>query len=495
MIQQHDPESLGIHPREILAILYRRRSWLILPIIAGVLASAVAMYLQQPTYRSSATLLIETQEISTSLVASPLTNFANERIAKIRQQIVSRDSLTALITRNDLFKKERVHTAFEKVLGLMRNAIGVELVGANQGNSGGGSTIAFTLSFTYQDAATARSITDQLTKRFLIEDKRFRTEQATGAAAFLGRRAEELRRQLSALEEKRRAVEARYAGALPSHVALSAQSGAALRAEVSRIDAETQGLVQQNSLLAARAREYAQAPSPELEALRRAEERYNLLAATYSDNYPDVLAARAAVERQRATLKRKPESGPSASVIETEITSGHSRIEMLANRRSELVAAVAAIEHRTAQAPQASYELNMIEREYDNIKRQYESLREKQLDAQVAANLQSEDKGERFSVVDEPSMPHESIGKKPLALLMTGLLAGAAAGVMIIFGFEILTGTIHGEATLTRILKNPPMAIVPVLKPAGFLPWFAKRLRIRRGQSRATGSMEKRYAD
>ena len=137
----------------------------------------------------------------------------------------------------------------------------------------------------------------------------------------------------------------------------------------------------------------------------------------------------------------------------------------------------------------------MIEREYDNIKRQYESLREKQLDAQVAANLQSEDKGERFSVVDEPSMPHESIGTKPLALLMTGLLAGAAAGVMLIFGFELLTGTIHGEATLTRLLKNPPMTIVPVLKPAGSFPWFAKRLRIRRGQSRATGSMEKRYAD
>ena len=303
MTQQHDPESMGIHPREILAVLYRRRSWLILPIIAGALASTVAIYLQKPMYRSSATLLIATQEISTSLVASPLTNFANERIAKIRQQILSRDSLTALITKNALFKKERAHIAFEKVLGLMRNAIGVELVGANQGNSGGGSTIAFTLSFTYQDAATARAITDQLTKRFLIEDKRFRTEQATGAAAFLGRRAEELRRQLTALEEKRRAVEARYAGALPSHVALSAQSGAALRAEVSRIDAETQGLVQQNSLLAARAREYAQAPSPELEALRRAEERFNQLAATYSDNYPDVLAARAAVERQRATLQ------------------------------------------------------------------------------------------------------------------------------------------------------------------------------------------------
>jgi len=209
MNRQPDAEGLGIHPRELIAVLYRRRYWMILPIIAGLLVAMLAIYIQKPLYRSSATLLIDSQQIPTSLVASPLTNIANERIAKIRQQILSRDNLTALITKNNLYPGERTKLDAVKVLELMRRAIAVDLVSSNQGNAGGGNTIAFTLSFTYQDAAKARAITDQLTRMFLVEDKRFRTEQATGTATFLGRRAEELRRQLAALEDKRRIVEAR----------------------------------------------------------------------------------------------------------------------------------------------------------------------------------------------------------------------------------------------------------------------------------------------
>jgi len=462
---EQEKESFGIHPREIIAILYRRRRWLLLPILIGFLAACAVIYFQKPMYRSSATLLINSQQIPTSLVASPLTSIANERIAKIRQQIVSRDSLLSIIHEYKLYVDERQELPIETVLEIMRNAIGVDLVGANEGNANSGSTIAFTLSFTYTDPAVARAVTDTVSKMFLVEDKRDRTEQATGTAAFLGRRSDELRRQLSKLEEKRREVEARYAGALPSNVALSVQSGAALRAEISRIDAETQGLVQQNSLLAARSQDIAQAPPPGIEGLRRAEERVNQLAAVYSDDFPELVAARAAAERQRESLARS-RTRDGSSMVETEIASGHSRIQMLAHRRSELVEAVADIEHRTAQAPQAAYELNMIEREYDNIKRQYESLREKQLDAQVAANLQSEDKGERFTIVEEPSMPSEPLGTKPFALLIGGLLAGAVVGAALVLAFELLTGTIHGESSLTRILDKPPLGIVPMFQDA-----------------------------
>ncbi|MET0179148.1 MAG: lipopolysaccharide biosynthesis protein [Novosphingobium sp.] len=465
-----EPPGL-FNPREILAILFRRRFWILGTMVAGLLAACGAIAMQRPLYRSSATLLIESQVIPVSVVSSaPLTSVANERIAKIRQQIVSNNSLTALVQDYKLYPGERTEMPLSDILEVMRANIGVELVGANQGNATG-STIAFTLSFTYEDPVKAQAITDQLTRLFLVADKRFRTEQATGTAAFLERRSDELRRQLARLEDKRRGVEARYAGALPEHVALSAQSGSALRAEVSRTDAETQGLIQQNNLLAVRMREDTLTGTPGGEALRRAEERLALLSARYADNFSEVRAARAAVEQQRAAAQASASDG-GADVLATELAANHSRVEMLAQRRSELVRAMAEIEHRSAQAPQAAYELNMIEREYDNIKRQYESLREKQLDAQVTANLQSEDKGERFSVVDAPSLPHDPLGKAPLVLLLSGLVIGAAAGGALAIAFELLTGTIHGEASLTRILGGAPFGIIPILTDPEHRPWF-----------------------
>lgn len=462
MSADQDTEGLGIFPREIIAAIYRRRHWLILPVALGLIIAAGVVLFQKPQYRSTATLLIDSQQIPTSIVAAPLASVANERIAKIRQQVLSRETLSRIAQSNDLFPQERADIPADDLLNLIRSAITVDLVGANesQGGNNGGSTIAFTLAFTYHDPEKARAVTQQLTDIFLIEDKRFRTEQATGTAAFLGRRSDELRRQLARLEEKRREVEAHYAGALPEHVALSAQSGSALRAEISRIDAETQGLSQQSSLLAARADEVARTP-PGIEALRRAEERLNQLSSTYVDSYPEVIAARAAVERQRASLDRA-QVAAGDNIIEQEIAAGHARARMLAARRSELVQAVAELERRTAQAPQAAYELNMIEREYENILRQYEALREKQMEAQVAVTLQAEGKGERFSVVDEPSMPHDPLGAQPAVILLAGLFAGLAVGIAAIMAHELITGTIHGAGTLTKLLGAPPLGVVPV---------------------------------
>src|SRR5690554_6952470 len=87
-MMQSDPEAegLALDPRELLKMVYRRRGWLILFTLAGLLIAGAAVLLQKPVYKSTATLLIDSQQIPTALVAAPLTNIANERISKIRQR-------------------------------------------------------------------------------------------------------------------------------------------------------------------------------------------------------------------------------------------------------------------------------------------------------------------------------------------------------------------------------------------------------------------------
>ncbi|EJU14361.1 Wzz/FepE/Etk N-terminal domain-containing protein [Novosphingobium resinovorum] len=467
-----DTDSLGIYPVEILAMLRRRWRWLIAPTLLGAAAAAGSVVMREPVYRSYATLLIDSPQIPQSLISSPITEVADERIAKIRQQIVSRDSLTRLIEQNRLYPSERAAMDYPKLLEIMRTKIGVNLVAANQAQGRGG-TIAFNLTFDYRDARTAQAVTEQLTKMFLVEDKRFRTEQATGTAAFLAKRSDELRRQLRDLAEKRRGVQARYAGSLPTDVALSSQSSSAMRAEISRTDAETQGLVQQSSLLAARQQELERTP-PGIEGMQRAEERLSALLSTHSENFPDVIAARAEVARQRALVAREP--GRGETLIEAEIAAGRERISTLAARRAELVRTMADIDARVAQAPQSAYELNTIEREYDNIKRQYDSLREKQLDAQVAANLQSEDKGERFTVVDAPNLPLHPLGQKGWMVVLMGIAAGFVMGLVLIIGREMLTGTIHGTESLRRAVRAPLFGAVATSRTPTFLDRLARWL-------------------
>ena len=465
-----------ISPLEIFAILYRRRWWIFLPMLVGTTLALAVAILMTPAYRSQATLLIDSPQIPTSFAPAETTNYANERVAKIRQQIMSRSNLTKLIHEAGLYGREQQEMSFDDLLGRMRSSIAVDLVSAS-GNPRPGAandTIAFELSFTYFDAAHAHAVAEKLVAMFLTEDKRLRTEQAVGAAAFLARRADELRNQMVDLEGKRREVESRYAGALPDQVALSAQAGSTLRAEVSRLDAETQGLMQQNSLLATRSEEIAAAPRPEFDALHRAEERLAQLGATYSDTHPDVIAARVAVERQRQAAQRPKASTPGGSAVASEMAAARARVGMLAARRGELVGTIAHMERMTALAPQATYELNNLERDYDNLKRQYQDVRDKQMEAQVAASLQVEGKGERFSVVNAASTPVDPIRPNRAQLVMSGLFGGLALGLALTVIWEFLAGPIHGEGAITRLMDGPPLAVIPILSTGLTMPMFER---------------------
>jgi uncharacterized protein involved in exopolysaccharide biosynthesis len=350
----------------------------------------------------------------------------------------------------------------DDVLEIMRNDTAMDLVGSDSVDSKPRSTIALNLSFTYADPDMAQAVTTQLVTMFRDEDKRLRTEQAFNTSSFLTRRVDEIRNQLIALEGKRREIEARYAGALPDQVNLSAQSSSALQAEVSRIDSETQGIMQQNSMLAARTQDAPAAPDPGREALRLAESRLRDLQARYSDQYPDVVAARAAVEDARAAAATRT-SNPANSIIQSEIAASNARVQTLAGRRAELLNQVADIQRTASMAPQASYELNNVQREYDNLKLQYQDIREKQLEAQTAANLQTEDKGERFSLVNAPSRPVEPIRPKRKMLLAMGLAGGLALGLVVVIGKEFLAGPINGENAVARWMGEPPLGVIPLV--------------------------------
>ncbi|NWK95860.1 lipopolysaccharide biosynthesis protein [Sphingobium lactosutens] len=458
------PEGAFITVTELLAIAYRRRWWIIAPLALGLIAAITAILTINAQYRSTATLLIASQEIPTTLVASPLTNYADERIAKIRQQILSRANLDQLIRTMRLYPEESKRLTADEVQNLMRKAISVELVGANEATHGGqanGKTIAFSLSFTYDDPVVAQVVTERLTHMFLEEDKRLRTEQASGTADFLLNRGNEIRDRLMDLQKRRREIEARYQGALPEQVALSTQAASALRAEVSRIDAETQGIFQQNGILAARSQDIMAAPTSQGEALRLMENRLAQLSATYSDSHPDVVAARMGIENQLADIRATASPRAGGGVIGAEIAAGRARMGMLAQRRSQLVGSISDMEHLSALAPQASYELNNLEREYANLTLQYQDIREKQMEAQVAANLQAEDKGERFTIVDAASLPTDPVFPDRQKLLIGGAAAGLALGIIFIAAVEFSAGLIHGDAAIERLTGIPSLAVIP----------------------------------
>ena len=79
---------------DVLGIIRRRKWAMSLVALVISLAGVGLAFLLPPSYRSTATILIEEQEIPSDIVRSAITSYADQRIETIKQQIMTRvDSL------------------------------------------------------------------------------------------------------------------------------------------------------------------------------------------------------------------------------------------------------------------------------------------------------------------------------------------------------------------------------------------------------------------
>ena len=122
-------ERAGLNPAWLVnhlpEILWERRFYVVGCFLALLIAGTVAAFALPRTYRSTATLLVQSQDLPTTLVDSPTTGAVEQRIARIREQVLSRGDLIQLIEQDDLYLKERQKQPLSKVIEKMRHATSV----------------------------------------------------------------------------------------------------------------------------------------------------------------------------------------------------------------------------------------------------------------------------------------------------------------------------------------------------------------------------------
>src|SRR5262245_62083774 len=83
----------------------RRRGRLITWVFASACAVTLLLALfWPPTFRSTATILIEQQEIPADLVRSTVTSYADERVQIISQRVMTTQNLLDIIRRYELYR-------------------------------------------------------------------------------------------------------------------------------------------------------------------------------------------------------------------------------------------------------------------------------------------------------------------------------------------------------------------------------------------------------
>ena len=289
--------------------------------------SFILAFVLPPVYRSSATILIEEQDIPSDLVRSTITSYADQRIQVISQRVMTRANLNAIIEKYDLYPDKRRTLTPEEVLDEMRDDIHLEMVSADVIDPRSGrptqATIAFSLAYDGEDPESAQRVTNELVSLYLTENLRNRQRKAEEATDFLANDARRLRDRLTAVEKRLADFKERNMGRLPELMNMNLQLLDRAERELQSIDTQIssqeertiylQGQLAQidpNMPVAANASESLLDPATRLRLL---EVRLVGMKAQYAEDHPDVIKVEKEIQALREQLGVTAEAGDTVS--------------------------------------------------------------------------------------------------------------------------------------------------------------------------------------
>lgn len=326
-----DVGSMGL--REFVAML-RRRRWQII-LVSGALASVslfVAIALPS-MYRSSATILVQEQEVPPDLVRSTITSFADERIQVISHQVMTRPVLLQLVDKYDLYARYRERLSDEEILDRMRKDIKLTTVNADISDRSSGrrvnATIAFKISYDAPQPDSAQSVVNELVALYLDENVKARQQSVAETNAFLAQEADRVGKQIEDIETRLADFKRRNVGRMPDSSAVNVQLSDRTESEAQRVERDISMLQARKLSLEAQlpllkrsggadgaaagaGDRGAQTPEARLRSLQA---QYATASSVYGPDHPDVRR----LKREIAALKTQtgaPDSGVSSDQVQ-----------------------------------------------------------------------------------------------------------------------------------------------------------------------------------
>ena len=324
---------------------FKRRKWLFaVPAAVVFLLAALIIFALPSIYVSSATVLVEGQEVPQELVQTTVTGYVEERLQSISQMAFSRKNLTAIIERFGLYSEYKDTLTSEEILEKMRENITVENIQADVVGSTGRATtatVAFTLSFEGKYPKQVLQTTNALVTLFLEENLREREEKALTTYDFLNKQLDQLREEVQDAEGRIATFKEEHYRSLPELTELNLQTLERTQKDIDARQEMIKTLMDRKVYLEGQlatvdetmhsySAEGRRIMSPE-EELKSLRSQYLSLKATRSEKHPDVIKVKGQIE----VLERELASRNKNQDLDAELESWKRQLEGLEKRYTD----------------------------------------------------------------------------------------------------------------------------------------------------------------
>jgi len=207
----------------------------------------------------------------------------------------------------------------------------------------------------------------------------------------------------------------------------------------------------------------------ELEAtkaqLARAKEKY-------APDHPDVIRLTREVQELEKAVAAAPANtsfanakshadNPAYIQVKGQLDALDVERESALKKRDALRSKLDDYERRLAQEPAVERQYRELARDLDSAQVKYQEIRSKQTEVQVSQNLETEHKGERFTMIEPPLPPEKPISPNRFLILVSGLVFSLGAGVAAAMIRDGLDVSVRGVQDIRGLLSVPPLAAIP----------------------------------
>ena len=494
--------------------LFRRRRWEIAFSVLAILFAAIVYCVVTPElYKSSITILVIPQTLPQDYVRSTISAKVEEQMATIRQQVLSRTTLTKVMDELRLFERERKNLSAEEMFAMLRKRIEIEVV---QGRSRERSE-AFTISFLHENPQSAMRAVARLASLFIDENLETREQQAVGTSEFLDSQLKSTKVKLEGMEREVKDYKIRHMGELPQQMdanlrmltglqdRLRSNESSTRTAEERKVFLEAQISLIGNMFVTTPTRSGETASATPQDSLLSLEHELALkkakladLSIRYTDMIPEVARTKqdvADIERRIAETQRSaalqgdrdqaadPLNSATASStgsgeirrMRAQLKSTTAEIASLKKEKAEIQKSIAAVEQKVEQSPRREQEMISLIRDYENQKKSYDDLLKKKLEADVSQNLEKRQKGKQFQILDPANLPEVPFKPNRKEVMGVSLLIALVLGFGGTIAYETFDLRLRDARDFRHFYKVPILGNIPVVQDQQYLRARAMR--------------------
>jgi polysaccharide chain length determinant protein (PEP-CTERM system associated) len=450
-----------------------------LPYVIGffllVFLAAIAVALKlPPVYQSTGTILIESQQVQSDFAKE---KYATDRFEALKQIVLSKENLLNIAQKYQLYGLEKNPKISPTIIvQSTRPNIMVDLLRADAGQWGEKATFAFQVAFKHYDSDETYNVTNDLVQLFLDENDRASKERVTETADFYSKEAEKQKIILENVEKEITRYKQTHSHSLPENKEMQIGSLERLendlratQREYSTTQAELRSL--DVSLESAKAGigltglQDQASGATELDKLKSELAKQSSL---YSENHPSIRA----LQRRIDTLEKNGSPEPVKTVttqsvmvakVQAQIDTANARLKSLEADERNIRAKINQIEGRVMQSSQTEGALSTLLRDYDNAKVAYAEIKAKLDNSKIAKNIEMENKGERFVLIEAPLLPEKPIKPNRILIILAGFFGAIVAAIGLAVLMEAFDKRIRGVDQLAAIMKIQPIATIPYI--------------------------------